>query len=159
MKRIFIFILLILAITGCTAIEEFNKKLENINKSLPTSSSSGTEVIELVANTGGKGKFENAKVTIKPRELNSNSREVNLSGYYTNTTKSYQKMVKIEVDIKDKDGDTIKRGYFYIEDINAGERKNISKIKQATIGGNGIITFYLEKDEYIDRKSWKVSIF
>lgn len=157
MKKFFALILLILTITGCTAIEEFNKKLENISKSLPTSNStsSSSEEINLVANTHGKGKFENAKVTIKTSELNPNSREVTLTGYYTNTTKSYQKMVMIEVDIKDKDGDIVNQGSFSIEGINAGEKVNFSKSSHK----QGNTYFILKKDQYIDRKSWKVSIF
>ncbi|MDD7411057.1 MAG: FxLYD domain-containing protein [Fusobacterium gastrosuis] len=160
MKKIVYSLMLLLMVTGCTAINEFNKKLEDFHKSLPvyssgsSSSASGAkEIINLNVATRGLGKFENAKIVIVPNRLGS--KEVSITGYYVNTSKSYQEFVAITADVYDRDGDRVASILFKINDIRPGERKNISKANNK----NELNMNIIDKDHRINDKSWKFEVF
>lgn len=155
MRKILSFLLLVVAMTGCTAIEEFNKKLEDIHKSLPTysgnitsSSSKKGQVINITTNTKGIGRFENAKITIIEDEYGY---DLKLSGYYINTSKKYQNYVTIKADTADKDGDRVGSVLFIINDIRVGERKNLTKIE--------LSSSVLPPGQYIVPSSWRIETF
>lgn len=160
MKKIIYSLMLLLVVTGCTAINEFNKKLEDFHKSLPvyssgsSSSASGAkEIINLNVATRGLGKFENAKINIMPSISNGGDRRVILTGYYTNTSKNYQSIIRITADTYDKDGDRAGAIEFFASDIRPGEKINFEKFEKKNDNLD-----YLPIGHTINQKSWKFEI-
>lgn len=129
MKKIFYLFTLSFLLVSCTALDNFNKKLENIHNAMnggSSSSTSGTSQTIISLNSlsaKGKGKVVDAKLVIKQI---GNTKTAHLEGYYINTSNTTQNLV-MYFNIMGNDGYVLQRASYFANGIAPNQKFNLAE--------------------------------